>query len=832
MNKMFFKIGLGLLAVAGLAWPSRGDVAGLKTLHGHVPAITSKLTSVGRVNATNELHLAIGLAVPNPEAMSNMVEQVADPASPNYRHYLTTAEFTEKFGPTESDVEAVTKFAAANGLRVKRVHANRLLMEVDGQAADVEKAFNVTLRSYHLASENRDFYAPDQEPTVASSLPILDVQGLNSFVRPKPNLIRHAFNKSPVNLGSGPSGTYLGNDFRPAYVPGATQTGTGQKVALFEYDGYLASDIAAYEQLSGLPSETLTNILLQGFSGVPYDPDAQGEVTLDIDMVIAMAPGISAVEVYEGNIVVAYLPNLVLNQIAVDNSAHQISSSWGWGGGPSSTTDQIFQQMILQGQTYFTASGDSCAFLPSPEPGSVDDPDYPHAPADDPYLTSVGATTLQTTGPGGAFVSESVWNWGPQGDDGVGSSGGISGYYTIPIWQQGVSMSANQGSTTMRNLPDVALTGDNICTVVNGAEQDQGGTSCAAPLWAGFIALVNEQATAEGNKVVGFINPAIYLLGKSSLYTNYFRDVVLGNNTWSGSPNEFYAEPGYDLCAGWGSPNGTSMIDILAAGISTNTTTVFTPVVPPPVQPWGTTLSVMNGADPNGFWYLFYQDDTLNGMWGTNYNGWSLNLTTANPIGFPADNQLFVSNTNVSVLPGGTWTTTLAVTNFGPATSTNVFISDQLPDSSGVSLVASSSSILGATIEVVGSTLNWTIGSLPVNTGGTLSLKFTGNVAGSYTNAATVYSASDPNPDDDSVGVAIVVAPPTPPSISPRFSATGNKAFTLSVTNVAGSTVVIQASTNLTTWVPVVTNEAPFTFTNFDDTNFLYRFYRAVITGQ
>lgn len=837
MNKTFFKIGLGMLALAGMVWPSRGDAAGMKTLHGHVPAIVSKLAPISSVPATNTLHLAIGLPLRNQDRLNTLLKEVSDPASPNYRHYLSTEEFTAQFGPTKEDTQAVIQFAEANGLTVKHVHSNNMLIEVDGQASDVEHAFNVTLHNYHLASENRDFYAPDQEPTVSTNLPVLDVQGLNSYVRPKPRLHTGQI-KTPTHLGSGGFGTYLGNDFRPAYVPGTTLTGAGQNVALFEYDGYIASDITDYEQLSSITtSVVLTNILLQGFSGAPQF-GGQDEVTLDIDMILAMAPGVNQIQVYEGNLAVAYLPNLVLSQIAIDNKARQISCSWGWSGGPSATTDQIFQQMILQGQTFFDASGDVCAFLPPGQPGSVDDPTLANAPSDDPYITQVGGTVLQTTGPGGSFISESVWNraleFPGQGWDGVGSSGGISGFYTIPSWQTNINMTTNLGSATMRNLPDVAMTADNIDIVLNGVDFGsqgafEGGTSAAAPLWAGFIALVNQQAASLNLGSVGFLNPAIYSLAKTN--STMFRDVVTGNNTWSQSPNEFFAEPGYDLCTGWGSPNGTNLINALASPTFAPLLPP-TPVIPAPKQPWGNTLGVMSGNNPNGLWMLFIQDDALNNYAGTNFNGWAVNLTTANPVGYAADNQLFINATNVSIAPGAQWTMTLAVTNYGPSISSNVFVSDTLPLSPGVTLVASNTTVAGSTLDIVGGTLTWNLGNLTVGAGGTLSLTFQGNYTGAYTNGATVNAlTSDLNPDDDTVGVGITVATTTPPAIAPHFGLGAGNGFQLSITNDAGATVIIQASTNLITWVPVATNIAPYTFTNFDNTNFSKRFYRALI-GQ
>src|SRR5207245_4175916 len=122
-------------------------------------------------------------------------------------------------------------------------------------------------------------------------------------------------------------------------------------------------------------------------------------------------------------------PNDILNRMATDNLAKQLSSSWTWSPF-SSTADQIFQQMAAQGQTFFNASGDSDAFT-----STLD------MPSGDPYVVSVGGTTLNTTGPAGAWVSETTWNWG----NGTGTGGGISTAYSIPSWQNGISMSGNQG---------------------------------------------------------------------------------------------------------------------------------------------------------------------------------------------------------------------------------------------------------------------------------------------------------------------------------------------------------------------------------------------------
>ena len=156
------------------------------------------------------------------------------------------------------------------------------------------------------------------------------------------------------------------------------------------------------------------------------------------------------------------------------------------------------------------------------------------------------------------------------------SGGGVSLAYGIPTWQQGISMTANQGSTTMRNVPDVSMVANNINIVWGndfiGASSDwpEGGTSLAAPLWAGLMALANQQAAANGQPPVGFANPALYAIGKSTNYQSCFHDITTGSNTNSSSPTKYQAVAGYDLCTGWGTPNGGNLIPALLAPPSDN----------------------------------------------------------------------------------------------------------------------------------------------------------------------------------------------------------------------------------------------------------------------
>lgn len=526
-------------------------------LRGHVPAAVARfhLKPVGQLSATRRLNFSIGLPLRNSTALGDLLAQLYDPTSPNFRQYLTPDEFTERFGPTESDYQAVMAFVRANGLTVTGTHADRSVIDVSGSVADINRLFHVTMRWYRHPSENRDFFAPDAEPSIDFSIPILHISGLDNFIIPHPaslkiNPIVRTL-KAKADYGTGPTGLFMGNDFRNAYVPGISLNGSNQAVGLFELDGYYPSDITNYEAVAGLPRASLTNVLITG-SGAAGS--ANNEVALDIEMAISMATNLSKVIVYEATNPVSSSDVLnLLSRMATDNLAKQISSSWAIGDDPN--YDTYYIKFAAQGQSFFQASGDAGAYYP----GLADS-------QDDTNITIVGGTTLSTIGPGGPYAAETVWNAYSNGEGAGGSGGGTNLVGTrIPSWQTGINMTTNHGSTALRNVPDVAINADNIFIVAdNGRQESVDGTSAAAPLWAGFMALVNQRAAAYGKATVGFINPAIYAIGKSSYYAYDFHDITTGNNTNLTVGNNYFAVPGYDLCTGWGTPAGLNLITDLA----------------------------------------------------------------------------------------------------------------------------------------------------------------------------------------------------------------------------------------------------------------------------
>ncbi len=548
------RVAVFLLTFIGIS--SVSFAAGWQTLAGHVPPAVKflNLQPVDSLSATQRLSLAVGLPLRNREGLTNLLRQIYDPASPNYRHYLNPAQFVEQFGPNEADYEAVAAFAKTNGWTVTGTDPGRTLVDVSATVADIERVCHVKMRVYQHPTEARTFYAPDQEPSLDLATPVADIAGLDNYFLPRPAGLGagHQPHASP-GAGSAPGGNLMGNDFRAAYAPGVSLNGSGQTLGLLELDGYYTNDIRAYEAEAGLPNVPLTNELVDSFDGTPSSDD--GEISLDIEMAISMAPGLSKIIVYETKSSPA---NDILKQMANDGTATEISSSWFWSGVDSTTTAYL-QRFAAQGQSFFEASGDELAYN-----GGVTLQAHAGPPAGNPYVTSVGGTTLTTSGTRG-WVSETTWNNTISGKGTNGSSGGINASYTIPDYQTNTSMSVNGGSTTMRNIPDVAMVAEDVWVISNnGSTNWYWGTSCAAPLWAGYCALINQQAANYGNPPVGFINAAVYSLGNSSQYGAVFHDITTGNNTNAVSPNLFFACPGYDLCTGWGTPTGINLINALA----------------------------------------------------------------------------------------------------------------------------------------------------------------------------------------------------------------------------------------------------------------------------
>src|ERR1700744_6183225 len=236
-----------LLAFSGFS----AAAAPLRILGNHLPPASARQNPLGRLEATNRLRLAISLPLHQGDELTNLLQRLYDPASPDYHHYLTPAEFTARFGPTESDYDALKKFAISNGLTVQPSHESRMVLDVEGAVPEIEAAFHVRLQKYRHPTKNRNFYAPDADPGIDSSLPVLRVCGLDNFATLQNALHREAGAKLIHASGSQAGGGYIGRNFRNPYLPGVTLNGAGQYVGLVEFDIFYTNDIANYESQAG-----------------------------------------------------------------------------------------------------------------------------------------------------------------------------------------------------------------------------------------------------------------------------------------------------------------------------------------------------------------------------------------------------------------------------------------------------------------------------------------------------------------------------------------------------------------------------------------------------
>lgn len=659
----------GFAALCGLSGLSLSAMAQTTRLQSHVPQLVANSVYVGNVSDNTPISLAVALPLRNEQQLNTFLTNLYTPGNPQYGQYLTPAQFTAYYGPTQADYNALISYFQSQGFTVTQQHSNRLVLDVQASAKTVQAAFNLHLNKYQDPT-GRVFFAPDANPTVPTNLAstIQTIVGLDNAVV-RTNSITHrstnpmAFLTRPPKgvplYGNGPAGGLSPADIKKVYNITGTQDGSGQVLGLLEYDGYnwdpldtvymYPTDVRVYENYFGIYTgsgfrrtyPTIVPVLIDGFANTAGGGAV--EVTLDIEMMLALAPKAKLL-VYECD-GTGHSSIDMFSRVAEDNYAKSISISWGsaeaytggsglTAGGEALAENGILKQYAAQGQSFYASSGDSGAWGDGFATGgvlSVNDP------ASQPYATAVGGTRLSFNADGSwknettwawgraqsGYYTDSglVWNFGNPADlnypfEPVGGGGGISILWTIPSYQAqaGVVTTASQASTIYRNVPDVSLNSDPntgySIAFYQGLDDNSnpiywetvGGTSCAAPLWAAYTGLVNQQRVANGLPTLGFANPAIYSIGlNATKYAADFHDIADNSNNLY----KYTAVKGYDLCTGWGSFNGAKLLtDLVAYG---------TPPPPPPPatqlignpgfeqtssnpRPWFATANVISAA--------------------------------------------------------------------------------------------------------------------------------------------------------------------------------------------------------------------------------------------
>ena len=547
MIRRFSAFSFALVAV--LAIVSVGSQAASQpfmTRHTRDAVVNGEAQSLGRMPATQTMHFDVVLALRHAPELKNFLDDIYDPTSKNYHQYVTPKEFTERFGPSQEDWNGVVKFAQQSGFKVIGGSRDAMDIRLQGTVAQVEKAFHVQMGIYQHPTENRTFFAPDREPSVDLGFQLWHVTGLDNYSLPRPLVVRTQGNGKlgpQATVGSCPGASFCGSDMRAAYYGGSALTGAGQNIGLLEYAGFDIADVNTYySNAKQTRAFAVTGVSTDGSSVncLASQGCDDTEQTLDITQAGGMAPNVTTVYVFvSDNSDTALLGSMSTNSPLPLN----LSSSWTWSPADPSTDDPYFQKMGAQGQSFFQATGDSGAYR-----GNAP------WPANSAFVTGVGGTDLVTASAAGPWKSETAWADG---------GGGWGTNVTIPSWQEGILASCSACSKTDRNVPDVSANANftfYVCADQSGCtENEYGGTSFAAPMWAGYLALANQQAATAGAAAPGFINPAVYTIGLGSGYGTSFHDIISGSNGFS-------ATTGYDLATGWGSPNGAGLINALTGG--------------------------------------------------------------------------------------------------------------------------------------------------------------------------------------------------------------------------------------------------------------------------
>lgn len=569
-------------------------------ISGQTVPLLKSASYVGTASAQQQLDLSIGLKLRNQQELDSLLSAIYNPRSSLYHHFLTPQQFAARFAPTADQQQQVIDYLRGQGIAVSHVTSNGLFLDAQASVATVQTAFGVKINNYKIGP--RQFYANANAPSVPSQLSslILSIGGMDNSVKLRPlnsgatlkSANKHTAHALKPLAGYGPTDLLGAYDANPLHQ--ASIQGSGQTVAVFELDGFQQSDITTYAKNNNLGTPNVTTQLVDGAT------TAAGagaiEVELDIEVVDAMAPQAAQV-VYIGPNTTQGV-NDTYNKIVTDNKTQVMTTSWGECETQSGTSelqalDNIFKQGSAQGMTMFAAAGDSGAYDCNDTNLAVD------SPAGDPYITGVGGTNLQTSN--GIYGSESVWSDPTdtqRSPEGSGGGGGISSLFKQPTWQTGPGVS-NQYSNGNREVPDVSAdadpqTGYNIyCTVTAAGCPTTGsvvvgGTSAAAPLWAGSLALINEYLQKQGKDRAGFASPLLYSLGSSTQQYAPFHDVTSGNNLY------YPATAGYDEASGLGSPDIYNIArDLAGSNVATPTptpapTATSTPVVTPTPAPTDT----------------------------------------------------------------------------------------------------------------------------------------------------------------------------------------------------------------------------------------------------
>lgn len=568
----------------------------LVAVRGMTPPLLAVSRLQGPANGQQRITLSIGLRPQNQTNLRRYVQNVVRATSVSYRHFLTPAQYTSTYSPTEATYKTLIQFLQNAGFTITHTYNHRLLLDFSGTIQQVEQAFHVILHTY-TGPDGHSYYANDSDPLLPMRFAhdIIAINGLDNALHWYPTqLFAHRLTtlstSSLLTRCPQHNKNYMTPDqFAGAYnlngLYRAHDLGEGQTVALFELSPFAKSDIMAYSACFGKSHTTIQAIPV----GKHLTPDEGAlEVETDAELVLSAAPQLKTLKIYEaGNDVTSYLSQWAR---IIQDAPPVVSTSWGLCEKvlDAATVKQeniLFTTAAAQGQTIFASTGDTGSagclgdIVHPPQGTGIDDP------AAQPFVTSVGGTSLTLNGTS-SYGSETTWNTTkepPKGYNGA-SGGGISQYWPAPAWQNmaGVHTIYSTGKLCeapsgkiCRETPDVSLhaNADRGYIIYCSAHATKscsdkmpwnvvGGTSASAPLWAALATLANEMSLKQGGHTLGFINPLLYQLARDpQKYAICFHDITTGNNDNNGRNGGRYpATRGYDMATGLGSYNAYPLV--------------------------------------------------------------------------------------------------------------------------------------------------------------------------------------------------------------------------------------------------------------------------------
>jgi len=593
---------------------NNSDTAPLK---GSQRRIVQAGTDVGRMPSNAKLNgvsIVFNRSAAQQAALEKLLAAQQDPSSPQYHRWLSPEEFGSRFGLAQVDVDKVQSWLEQQGLAVDRVSRSRNMIRFSGTVGQVEQAFQTEMRYYKTGAQTH--FAPSTALSVPAAIaPTIEAVANLSNFRPRPMHVRprRAFTSSQSgNNFFAPGDIATTYDVKGLYSAGID--GTGQSIAVIGQSAIDPKDIENFESAAGLPKKDPVMVLVPGSGSSTVLAGDEGESDLDVEWAGAIAKGATIHFVYTGSDTTFNAFDSIQYAIYED-IANIISISYGACEtavqNANFSLENVFQQAAAQGQTILASSGDQGSTACSGDTNGLtqtqQDALSVNYPASSPYVTGVGGTEISQTDASSStywdsasgsdvltsakrYIPEVVWNDNSAQYGLSSSGGGASAMFSKPSWQKGVPGIPNDGK---RDVPDVSLysspnlpgflfctsdTSDWIGASSSGPAQAAscssgfrdgtsggnylnvaGGTSFAAPIFAGMIALINQkQGWTEGQ---GLANTTLYkLAADSSTYGSAFHDVTSGNNnctagnTYCGSTTGgFTAGKGYDEVTGLGS---------------------------------------------------------------------------------------------------------------------------------------------------------------------------------------------------------------------------------------------------------------------------------------